>query len=249
MAQKNKSKIGLNNFISWGASIVIIGLMAKLMHWPWGDWLIIVGLGTEALLFFLLGFQNTEEEVVTEQVVVSNTNAGATQALDNLLQQGDITPAMIQRLGDGLRGFHDKIQAISDVSEASLATTQFTSSLKEATLGFRRLNESFEKVTEDIAKIGNTSTNTNDYQEQINKLSQNLKQLNLVYEEELTASGSKLQGISKEFDKVGETFRQFNASAEGTNQLREQIQELNKSLAALNQVYANMLSAMNQSRN
>lgn len=248
MAQKGKSKYGIDNFISWGASVVIIGLMAKLMHWPWGDWLIVVGLGTEAVLFFMLGFQQTDQDEVEATRPVLAGNAGAAASLDNLLQQGDITPAMIQRLGDGLRSFQDKIQAISNVSDASLATTQFTDSLRDASQGFKRLNESFEHVTQDLAKIGSTSTDTTNYQEQINKLSINLSQLNTVYEQELTQSGTKLQGISKEFEKVGETFRQFNASAEGTQQLKEQVQDLNRNLAALNQVYANMLAAMNQNR-
>src|SRR3546814_14928144 len=63
MAEKRKFKIGINNIVSWGATVVIIGLMAKLQHWPAGDWLIILGLGTEALLFLLLGFQTEEKDV------------------------------------------------------------------------------------------------------------------------------------------------------------------------------------------
>ena len=63
MAGKRKFKIGINNIVSWGATVVIIGLMAKLQHWPAGDWLIILGLGTEALLFLLLGFQDRKSVV------------------------------------------------------------------------------------------------------------------------------------------------------------------------------------------
>lgn len=246
MAQKGKFKVGLNNFISWGATVVIIGLMAKLMHWPWGDWLIVVGLGTEALLFFLLGFQR-DEETVTAPVTVNN--AGVTVALDNMLHDANISQEMIGRLGDGLRTFGEKVHAISNVSDVSLASSQFAASLKTASEGFGKLNHSFEKVTQDLANIGNTGTDTTSYQEQINKLASNLKNLNAVYEQELLESGNKLRTITQEFDKIGESFKNFNASATDSQELKEQVQTLNKNLAALNAVYGNMLVAMNQKSN
>ena len=53
--QAGKKKIGLNSIISWGASVVIVGLMFKILHLPYGEIMIAVGLGTEAFLFALLG--------------------------------------------------------------------------------------------------------------------------------------------------------------------------------------------------
>lgn len=247
MAQKGKSRIGLNNIISWGASVVIIGLMAKLMHWPWGDWMIVVGLGTEALLFFLLGFQKETPEAETV-AVAGPSNAGASNALDKLLQQGDVNPELIGRLGDGLRSFGDKVKAISDVSDVSLATNQFTASLKSTSDGFNRLNESFERVSQDLAKIGNTNVDTSSYQEQISKLAGNLQQLNKMYEQEMQQSDQKMKAITDHYENISRSLQSFTDSTADTQQLKEQIQTLNKNLASLNAVYANMLAAMNQPR-
>lgn len=247
MAQKEKSRIGLNNIISWGASVVIIGLMAKLMHWPWGDWMIVVGLGTEAVLFFLLGFQKEAPEAETV-AVAGPSNAGASNALDKLLQQGDVNPELIGRLGDGLRSFGDKVKAISDVSDVSLATNQFTASLKSTSDGFNRLNESFERVSQDLAKIGNTNVDTSSYQEQISKLAGNLQQLNSMYEQEMQQSDQKMKAITDHYENISRTLQSFTDSTADTQQLKEQIQTLNKNLASLNAVYANMLAAMNQPR-
>lgn len=247
MAQKGKSRIGLNNIISWGASVVIIGLMAKLMHWPWGDWMIVVGLGTEALLFFLLGFQKEAPEAETV-AVAGPSNAGASNALDKLLQQGDVNPELIGRLGDGLRSFGDKVKAISDVSDVSLATNQFTASLKSTSDGFNRLNESFERVSQDLAKIGNTNVDTSSYQEQISRLAGNLQQLNKMYEQEMQQSDQKMKAITDHYENISRSLQSFTDSTADTQQLKEQIQTLNKNLASLNAVYANMLAAMNQPR-
>jgi gliding motility-associated protein GldL len=63
MAGKQKLKIGINNVVSWGATVVIIGLLFKIQHWPYATFFITLGLGTEALLFLLLGFQSEPIEV------------------------------------------------------------------------------------------------------------------------------------------------------------------------------------------
>ncbi|SEM97885.1 gliding motility-associated protein GldL [bacterium A37T11] len=249
MAENKRKRFGVNTFISWGASVVIVGLMAKLEHWVWGDWMIIVGLCTEAVLFFVLGFQaedSSEPEVLT--VASAPVSTGHTAALDKMLQDARISPDLIGNLGDGLRSFGDKVAAISNVSDASIATSQFTDKLKSATSGFDKLNSAFEKASSDLANIGNSSTDAKTYQEQVGKLAQNLQQLNAVYETELQQSDQKLKAITQHYDGIATTLKNFNESATDTQQLKEQLNHLNKNLASLNAIYGNMLAAMNQPR-
>ena len=54
--EKPKKKITLNSVVSWGATVVIIGLMFKIQHWKNGEWFITIGLTAEAVLFLILGF-------------------------------------------------------------------------------------------------------------------------------------------------------------------------------------------------
>lgn len=179
MTQKGTFKVGINNLISWGASIVIIGLMAKLQSWAWGDWMIVVGLGTEAVLFFILGFQRDEDTPVTEPVaVVAKPHAGTTAALDDMLHQADVSQELIGRLGEGLRQFGTRVEAISNVSDASLATSRFADTLSAATEGFTKLNASFEKTTQELAVLGESRKDVQVYQEQVSELANNLQQLN-----------------------------------------------------------------------
>ncbi len=266
MAEKRKFKVGINNIVSWGATVVIIGLMAKLQHWPWGDWMIILGLGTEALLFLLLGFQNDEKDVDWTRVYpelaesydgelpkatvrpAANVGVGTTAALDKMLQDARISPDLIGNLGDGLRSFGDKVSAISNVSDASLATSQFTEKVKGATTSFDQLNVAFERASRDLAEIGAGSSDAKTYQEQVGKLANNLQQLNAVYELELRESGEKLKSLSQHYDSIAQTLKNFNDSAADTNQLKDQVSSLNKNLASLNAIYGNMLAAMNQPR-
>lgn len=178
MTQKGTFKVGINNMISWGASIVIIGLMAKLQSWSWGDWMIVVGLGTEAVLFFILGFQREEEPAVQEAVAVAPARVDTIQALDQMLHQADVNTELIGRLGDGLRQFGEKVEAISNISDVSLATTRFADTLGHATEGFQKLNVSFEQASRDLATIVNSNKDAQAYQEQVSQLANNLQQMN-----------------------------------------------------------------------
>lgn len=264
MAEKRKFKIGINNIVSWGATVVIIGLMAKLQHWPAGDWLIVVGLGTEALLFLLLGFQTEEKDVdwtrvypelsegyqgeLPKAAVQPLASAGNTAALDKMLADARISPELIGNLGDGLRTFGEKVAAISNVSDASLATNQFTERVKGATGSVDKLNAAFEKASGDLAGISAGGSNITAYHEQVNKLANNLQHLNSVYELELQDTGKKLKTISQHYDSIASTLQQFNNATADTQQFGEQVAHLNKNLASLNAVYGNMLAAMNQPR-
>ena len=46
----------LNYAYSWGASIVILGALSKLTHLPGGNLMLFLGMGTEAVVFFLAAF-------------------------------------------------------------------------------------------------------------------------------------------------------------------------------------------------
>ena len=40
----------------WGASVVIVGALFKINHWPGAGPMLIAGMGTEAVIFFLSAF-------------------------------------------------------------------------------------------------------------------------------------------------------------------------------------------------
>ena len=46
-----------------GAAVVILGALFKLMHWPGASIMLIAGLGTEALIFFLSAFEPVGEDL------------------------------------------------------------------------------------------------------------------------------------------------------------------------------------------
>ncbi|NQX90600.1 MAG: gliding motility protein GldL [Flavobacteriales bacterium] len=45
-----------------GAAVVIVGALFKIQHWPFASLLLIVGLSTEAVIFFFSAFEPIHEE-------------------------------------------------------------------------------------------------------------------------------------------------------------------------------------------
>nr|MBP6374173.1 gliding motility protein GldL [Flavobacterium sp.] len=57
------SKKVMNFAYGMGAAVVIIGALFKLMHWPGASAMLIIGLGTEALIFGLSAFDPVDTEL------------------------------------------------------------------------------------------------------------------------------------------------------------------------------------------
>jgi gliding motility-associated protein GldL len=269
MVEKTKSD-WLHKAISWGASIVIIGVLFKILHIGgiWGNYLIGFGLGVEALLFFITGFfppkpdpewkkvyPELSEDFTGElpkassrSLVVNSPAFSNTAALDKMMSDAKIGPELIENLGAGLRTFGDKVASISRVADAADASNDFVIKLKTATAGFDNLNQAFGNATAQLVEMGQSSRASEAYHEQVNALAKNLSALNAVYELELQDSTAHLKSMNKFYQNLSLTMNNFNESMEDSRQFKDEVSKLAKNLSSLNAIYSNMLSAMNQPR-
>lgn len=210
MARKKKFNLGINTLINWGATVVIIGLMFKILHFKGGEWMIGIGLGVEAILFFVLGFMSSEKEVDWSRVypeldeaytgelpnrkavgMISQPVATCnTAALDKLLQEAKIDENLIGNLGDGLRTFGDKVASIAKVADTAVATNQFADKLNAAAIGAAQLNSAFERTAADLQAFNEASVDMRHFKEQVNTFNKNLTSLNAIYGNMLSAMGS-----------------------------------------------------------
>ncbi|WP_175634881.1 type IX secretion system motor protein PorL/GldL [Pedobacter ghigonis] len=254
--------------ISWGASIVIIGALFKILHIGgiFGNYMIGIGLGVESILFFLTGFFPPEPEPAWDRVYpelradfdgelpkasarpVAAVGSSNTAALDKMLSDAKIGPELIESLGTGLRTFGDKVATISNVADASTATNEFTAKIKTASAGFDNLSASFEKATANLKAMGESNVDSQAYHDQVNNLAKNLSALNAVYELELQDSSAHLKSMNKFYSNLSLTMQNFNESMEDSKQFKEEVNKLAKNLSSLNAIYGNMLSAMNSPR-
>jgi gliding motility-associated protein GldL len=257
-----------------GAAVVIIGALFKIMHWPFCNEMLIIGLGTEAVLFTLSSFQLTHAEPewsvyypylvpVEERATVAQENDGTTRNLithpvadkggssdgasekiAELMEKAKIDQALLDRLGNAMRDLSHNAEQLKDVSSAASATNSYVSSLEEASKKMSSLSESYQRASVTIAGITSNTEAGESFGEQMQKVSKNLSALNNVYELQLQGSSAHLEATQGFQKQVSEMMSNLAASTEDTKLYRENMAVLAQNLTDLNNVYGNMLKAM-----
>lgn len=240
----------------WGAAIVILGALFKIQHWPGAGLMLTVGLSTEAVIFFFSAFEPIHEEidwtlvypelrsgepVHTEETPALKDDESITEQLDHMLEEAKIEPELIASLGDGLRSLSTQASKLNDITDASVATTEYTASLKGASEKVGELTETYSRASEALTGLSENQEAGATAGEHLRKMTTNLSELNKMYEVQLT----ELQTSSQLYSGITELMQNLNDSVEDTKRYKENISELANNLSDLNTVYGNMLSAMN----
>lgn len=256
-----------------GAAVVILGAMFKIQHWPGAGPMLIVGLSTEAVIFFFSSFEplhdepkwelvypelaqsiseeDEEDEVMEEISEASSADSDlpVTEQLDNMLEEAKIGPELIESLGSGLRSLSDGANKLSDISNASAATDEYVNSVKGAASKVTQLSETYSRASESLASISMTSEDGANYADSLKSVSSKLQELNSVYDMQLQGSREQMESTKQFYAGITDLMANLQASVEDTKQYKENISELSNNLSALNRVYGNMLAAMNAGGN
>ncbi len=196
----------------WGASIVIIGALFKIMHWPGANLMLIAGLGTEALIFFVSVFEPIHAEydwtlvypelagIEPTEKKSKNNQGSISQQLDKMLAEAKIGPELIGSLGNGLKSLSDNVKDMSSLSNATLATSEYTTNITKASKAIESIGVASSEISNSMSSfagglstmVNNLSSTANDsaeFKENIVKLNKNLGSLNSVYGNMLSAMG------------------------------------------------------------
>ncbi|MEQ8325382.1 MAG: gliding motility protein GldL [Vicingaceae bacterium] len=259
--KKGKKMMGM--LYGFGASIVIVGALFKIMHWPGAGIMLTVGLLTEAVIFAFSAFEPPHMEVdwslvypelagMDEEMDLlmeeeSDDKGSITEQLDHMLEDARIGPELIESLGTGLRSLADNASKISDVSGAAASTSEYTESLQEASSRVKELSDSYVKASENLNALVVSEEEGTEYSNNFRNITKNLSALNSVYELQLQTVNEHMQNTSQAYEGIGQLIDSLSSSIEGTQQYKENISKLASNLTSLNTVYGNMLTAMNVS--
>ncbi|MDP1622949.1 MAG: gliding motility protein GldL [Bacteroidales bacterium] len=156
----------MSKLYGWGAAVVIIGALFKINHYTGADIMLIIGLGTESIIFFFSAFEPPHVEpdwsLVYPQLAgiyhEEELNAGlgfgtkdtVTQELDKMLEKAKIGPELIASLSLGLTNLSETTSKLSNVADASLANDKYVNTMTSATESANILNESYRKTAQSL---------------------------------------------------------------------------------------------------
>ena len=268
---------GYKNFMAklygWGAAVVIIGALFKINHWPGGTIMLIIGMGTETVIFFLsafepphvefdwtlvypqlAGMEDTESlnklngEEMDSLVSVPEDTDPLTARLDKMLEDANITPELIERLGSGMSNLAESAQAMNGMAAAAASTDKFVNSLDgatEAVTNLRQATEAVNTLTTIYQETAQALTSGDaSYADEMKKLASSLASVNAMYEMQLQTSTSQLEATKEVETRIQNMMANFADSAEGVLKYKDQVDALTRKVAELNNVYGNMLAAM-----
>ena len=236
MAKKKpfNQTLGWKKFISmlygFGASIVIVGALFKIQHYPGAGFMLGFGLLTEAVIFFFSAFeplpaeyhwQNVYPELLDdpEDFAEKNPELKAGGVKKNALV-GAAAPAT-----DG-KAFAELNKMIEDCAGKNV---------------FQNLGQNFQKFNEsivDLKDVSNSAAASKDFEANLRTASDSLKSASTAF----SGIGSTVEDVNNAMSNAQSAFSKaadidFTALADGNKQYNQSIKSLNGNIEAINQVF------------
>ncbi len=279
----SKWKAFMSKLYGWGASVVIIGALFKIQHYPYAGLLLSLGLITEAIIFFFSAFEPLKEEpdwkLVYPQLdpaysgedvgfaavggggggfgggIGGGGGAGLSQ-FDKMLANAGITPDVFDSLSAGLKKLTETTKNFNAMGDLAATTNEYTGTIRKANESLMSLSDSVRQTVRSMTDtssayqaIGESTktieTGGKSYQEKLENLNKNLSALNAAYELQLRGANDHVRNSDTIYKGIEAMMKDLSGSADDTKKYREQVSKLNDNLSSLNNVYGNMLAAMN----
>jgi len=265
----HRGQVVLNFLFSFFAAVVIFAAMMKILHWQGADIAIMVGLIAEAIVFIVMAFLvpppeephwqryfpeiNTHPDLdpnfkPTPLTLAGNSGNPALTKLDDMLRDADITPANLGRLGENFKKFGGTVENMADITDVVSATGDYTAKTREAATALGTMKDAYLGAANSIQHFNQAADGTRQFHEQVTVLTKNLASLNTIYELELQDTNNHLKAMNKFYSNLTQASEVMQGSVEDAQKAKEQIAVLANNLGRLNNIYGNMLSAM-QGRN
>lgn len=232
-----KGKRVLNFCYSWGASVVIIGALFKLLHLPYANQILFVAMITEAAVFFISAFERPNDEYHWEDVfpVLKSKNP---------LDRPDFSKGSKANGGNGIQVGGVVMNMGNDMS---FNTSAVSGAAAAASLGLnvteedtRNLSDSIKKLSgaaEQISKMAELTEATQKYLEQLSSMSEQMEKFSQVTNSLTSASDTLLnayQHISDNSDGISQNSKGYV----------QQMEALNQNISGLNAVYEAQLRSI-----
>ena len=180
----------------WGAAVVILGALFKIEHWPGASYMLMAGLGMEAIIFFFSAFEKQHKEpdwslVYPELANMEDPNAAKrpAQQLDEALAKAKIDNELVESLNEGLRAFGESAKQLNETVNAASGISEYNAQIQEGVKNMNALNslyelqlqtsnQQMEATTLFLQNLQESVEDSKKFQGQVSSLADNLEKLN-----------------------------------------------------------------------
>jgi gliding motility-associated protein GldL len=246
MAVSQSTEKVANIIVSLGAAVVIFGAWAKILHLSFADLMLTIGLLTEAFIFLIYAYLSTQGYGLHEETPAAAGSGGspALASLDKMMQEADITPENLRSLSDNFQKLNSTVGGLKDVTDVVSATNELGAKTKEAATVVGGMKEAYQQAASSVASFNSAAEGTRQYHEQVQSMTQNLSSLNTIYQLELQDTNNHLKAMNKFYGNLVQASEAMQGSVDDAKKAHDQISSLAKNLGTLNNIYGNMINAM-----
>lgn len=235
----------VNIVYSAGASVVIIGALFKILHWPGASQVLMVGMFTEAFLFLIGTLEHPHPEFHWENVFPQLLEYGTKpELLEEKSKQARPT-----LLGAGVAGGDEA--AVKGMNITASPAGPAASSAKVPSFK----DEDMKALKDGIADLAKTATQFSE----LSKVAQTGVKLNerlvaaeaatIEYTSKLSAVGLATDNLTQATGGLSGTYAQISEDmkgvAEETRAYKQGVEQVGQKVASLNSVYELQLQAVN----
>jgi gliding motility-associated protein GldL len=252
ITQTHGWKAFMAKLYGWGASVVIIGALFKIMHWPYAGVLLIIGLGTEATIFFFSAFEPLHEELdwtlvypqlsgldEDDELEISQktpvTSGDALVKFDQMLDKAG-GANLFDKLGNGIENLNLKVTEMANISSAAIATNEFTENVKKASGSVNELSNAYKQSVTEVSK--SVSGLSEAYKQSAESLNYSVENLSDAYSKSAQQVTEKGGSFIAAYERLTSNMEvDFSALKTGNVKYAEKVGVLNKNLEALNAIF------------
>jgi len=195
MAQSKAGKKLFNMAYGLGAAIVILGALFKILHWNYGNEMLMIGMIAEAIVFAISAFEPVEDDLDWSMVYPelaggkgkekADAQGLLSQKLDDMLQEAKLDAGLMKSLGESIQNFKGAAENIAPTIDSISATNKYSEQLSLAAAQMQSLNSLYQVQLESASRQAEinqeTVENAGKLKEQMESLATNLSSLNGVY--------------------------------------------------------------------
>lgn len=201
-----------------GGAVVILGALFKLMHWPYASLMLIIGLGTEAIIFVISAFEPVPKEELDWSLVYPELSGSGTSSKNKKVE----TPEGV---------------LTKKIDEMLAASNLDANVINKLTTSMNKLSDAAKQIGDSSGSVADTSK----YNKEINLAANHLEKINSMY---ATQEESMTKVQSAQMEVLDNQSKLVSSVSEKSEELTKQMESLAKNISSLNSVYGGMLSAM-----
>ena len=234
----------LNYTYSWGASIVILGAMFKILHLPYANQILMIAMTVESIVFFVSAFEHPFSEYHWEDVFPVLKSKNPMDRPDFTGTSLDSTINSSDNMVDDNTSGHPRIN-IAGFEGSATADTKVKDGIAELGLNVseedtKNLSESIKKLSgaaDQISKMAELTDATQKYLDQLSGLSDNMQHF--------SDATNSLANIST---TLLASYKSITDNSEGLSQNSrgyvQQMELLNRNISGLNTIYEIQLKSI-----